>query len=104
MERAANNADAYVEGVANARERFAAGLRKVTLTSWKEVTSKKIGERLGGGVDAAMPKRQEFDRYLVATMNGVLPTVAAMPNRSIDEGIARVRAIAEHMHNNPFKR
>lgn len=104
MERAAANVDAYVQGVAASADRYVAGLRKTTLADWKRNTSDKIGQRMSGGVDAAMPKRQDFDRYLVNTLNGVLPQVATMPNRSIDEGLAKVRAVVEHMHNNPFKR
>lgn len=83
--------------------KWAAGLRKVSLSDWKTKTSAKVGARLGQGVDEAMPKRKEFDTYLVSTLNTVLPTIADMPDMTIDDSVNRVRTLMEHMHNNPYK-
>jgi len=76
----------------------------VPLGDWKAKTKEKVAQRLSGGVDGAMPKRAKFDAYLVSTLNGVLPEVAAMPDQTIEDSVNRVRRVMEHMHNNPYKR
>lgn len=84
--------------------RWAGGLRKVTLSDWKQKTKEKVGQRLASGVDGAMGKRQRFDAYLVDTMNQVLPQVQNMPDMTFEDSVNRVRAVMEHMHNNPYKK
>lgn len=84
--------------------RWAAGLSKVTLADWKGKTKTKVGTNLSSGVDAALPKRRAFDQYLVSTLNGVLPTIKGMPDQTISDSVERVRALMEHMHNNPYKK
>lgn len=83
--------------------RIEAGLRQVNLNDWKTKTKEKVAQRLAGGVDAAMPKRRQFDQYLVQTLDSVLPSVAAMPKMTIEDGLNRVRAVVMHMHDNPYK-
>ena len=83
--------------------RVEAGLRKVNLADWKAKTKQKVAERLSGGVDAAMPKRREFDAYLVSTLNQIMPEVAASPNMTIEDGLNRVRMVVTHMHENRYK-
>lgn len=83
--------------------KWAAGLRKVSLSDWKTKTKEKVGTRLAQGVDQAMPKRKAFDSYLVSTLNTVLPDINAMPDMTIDDSVNRVRALMTHMHENPYK-
>lgn len=83
--------------------RWAAGLRKVSLTDWKNKTKAKVGQRLAQGVDEAMPKRKAFDTYLVSTLNEVLPVINAMPDLTLDDSVNRVRALMEHMNTHPYK-
>jgi hypothetical protein len=75
----------------------------VSLPDWKAKTKAKVRERLAGGVDAGMPKRKEFDKYLVENLNAVLPEIASMPDLSLEDSVSRVRRLMEHMSNNPFK-
>lgn len=84
--------------------KWAAGLRNVTLADWKNNTKNKIGSRLASGVDNAMQKRKKFDDYLVNTMNGAMSKVNSMPDMTFEDSVNRVRAVMEHMHNNPFKK
>lgn len=84
--------------------RWAGGLKKVTLADWKSKTKEKVGQRLASGVDGAMGKRQQFDQYLVNTLNGVLPQISNMPDMTFEDSVNRVRAVMEHMHNNPYKK
>jgi hypothetical protein len=84
--------------------RWAAGLNNVTLNDWKTKTKEKVGQRLASGVDGAMGKRQKFDAYMVNTMNQILPTIQNMPDMTFEDSVNRVRAVMEHMHNNPYKK
>lgn len=83
--------------------RIEAGLANVNLNDWKSNTKAKVAARLASGVDAAMPKRQKFDQYLVNTLNQVLPQINDMPHNTIDDGIEKVRALAHYMHDNAYK-
>tara|TARA_Y100000310_G_C20121725_1_gene551773 strand:- start:74 stop:514 length:441 start_codon:yes stop_codon:yes gene_type:complete len=82
---------------------WAAGLGKVTLSEWKATTKAKIQQRLSGGVDAAQAKRGRFDTWLAGRLNGVLPTIAAMPDLTLDDSIARATALMQHMASERFK-
>jgi hypothetical protein len=84
--------------------RWAAGLNNVSLSDWKSKTKEKVGQRLASGVDGAMGKRQKFDAYMVNTMNQILPTIQNMPDMTFEDSVNRVRAVMEHMHNNPYKK
>ncbi len=89
------------EAIANGR--WGRAVAKMPLSEWKGLTKTKVAQRLAGGVDGAMGKRREFDTYLVNTVNGVLPAIAAMPDSTIEDSKARVGAFMDHMHNNPYK-
>src|SRR4030042_6961371 len=80
--------------------RYEAGCRSVNLNDWKANTSKKVGERMSGGVEAATAKHQNFSTYLVSTLNQILPTIATMPDATIEDSVNRVRALMMHMHDN----
>lgn len=84
--------------------KWEAGLRGVSLETWKAKTAKKVQERMSGGVDAGMSKREAFDRSNVETINEILPTIAAMPDMTIQDSVARVAAFMEHMHSKPYRR
>jgi hypothetical protein len=81
-----------------------AGLRRVTLDDWRTAYLTVGIPRVSTGVDKAMPKRREFDEYLVNTLNQVLPKIAEMPDLTLEDSLQRVRALMEHMSRNPYKR
>lgn len=105
MEAAAAKQDKMLQNLTAAVTggRWAASLRGVNFTDWKNRTKQKVGERLAGGVDASMGKRQAFDTYLVNTLNGVLPQISEMPDMTLEDSVNRVRTLMEHMASNPFK-
>lgn len=76
---------------------------KVSLQDWREKTKKKVTERMAGGVDGAMPKRKEFDTWLVGQLNAVLPEIAGMADMTLEDSVARVRRLMEHMSANKYK-
>lgn len=82
---------------------WASQLGKVTLAEWKKKTTEKVQQRLSGGVDAGMAKRQEFDNYLVDTINGILPTIKDMPDMTLEDSINRVSTFMRHMSDNPYR-
>jgi len=90
--------EALDEGVWQAR------VGAVPLATWKEVTKRKVTQRLAGGVDDAKSKRQAFDRWLVDRLNAVLPEIAAMPDLTLEDSINRVRALIEHMAAERYKK
>ena len=106
MEKAAANLDKaqanYAAAVASGR--MANALRAVNTSDWKNKTKQKVGERLAGGVEAAMPKRKQFDSYLASTLNQVLPSIAAAASATIEDSMNRVRMLIMHMHENPYKK
>jgi hypothetical protein len=106
MEKAAGKLDKALQNysAAIASGRTANALKAVSTSDWKAKTKTKVGERMAGGVDQAMPKRKSFDSYLVNTLNGVLPEIAGMPDMSIDDQVNKVRRLMEHMHANPYKK
>lgn len=79
-------------------------LSAVTLGEWKDATQKKVRERLSGGVEGAMSKRRTFDTWLVGRLNGVLPEINAMPDLTLEDGIARVGTLLRHMAAERYKR
>lgn len=83
---------------------WAARLSRVSLSEWKEKTKKKVAERMSGGVDGAMGKRKEFDNYLVGELNAVLPEIAGMADLTLEDSVARVRKLMEHMSAHPYKK
>lgn len=83
--------------------RWANGLSKVSLEEWKTKTASKIQERTSGGIDAAAPKRQAFDNYLVATVTAGQAKVNQMADMTLEDGIARSAAMQRHMAANPYK-
>lgn len=83
---------------------WAARRLKVGLSEWRDKTKKKVTERLAGGVTAAKGKRLAFDQYNEATLNAILPEIAAMPDMTMEDSVARVRRIMEHMHEHPYKK
>jgi len=105
-EKAAAKADKMLQNLTASvtSGKWAAQVAAVPLADWKTKTKEKVAQRLAGGVDGAMGKRQQFDQYLASTLNGVLPQVAAMPDMTIEDSVNRVRAVMEHMHNNPYKK
>ena len=76
----------------------------VSKQQFVEITKKKVAQRLASGVDESMPKRQKFDQYLVNTLNAALPSIHQMPDLTIEDSVNRVRALMEHMANNPYKK
>lgn len=106
MEKAASKSDKMLQNLTQAVSsgKWANSLRNVSLQDWKTKTKEKVAQRLAQGVDQAMSKRQAFDTWLVNTLNDILPTVANMPDMTLEDSVNRVRTMMEHMSNNAYKK
>lgn len=99
QEKMRTNVVAAIDDGTWARRRLA-----VSKSEWQQKTAKKMQERMGGGVDAAMTKRQRFDAYNASRLNEILPTIADMPSMTLSDSLARVQALMEHMASQPYKK
>lgn len=101
-EKAAANADGWVNGVARSREKFQRGLRRVGLGDWQQATIEKGVPRIATGAQAAQPKMESFMREFLPHVERVAQQVRAMPKGGLDNGIAR--ATAQIRGNATFRR
>lgn len=106
MEKAIGKKDKMLANVTKAIQngKWEEGLRKVSLSDWKEKTATKMGERMAGGINAAIGKRQKFDEHNINVINAILPEIEAMPDLTIDDSIARTARMMRHMADNPYKK
>lgn len=104
MEAAANQAQAYVAGVQRAVDsgKYQAGLRRVSLTQWKQMATDKGATRLADGSKAAQPKMESFMNEWLPYVTRVAQTVKAMPKGGLENGINR--AVAQIQGNAAFRR
>lgn len=83
--------------------RWGRAVAAVPLGEWKQKTKQKMGERVSGGVDAAMGKRQKFDSWMHETINGILPEIDSMPDLTIEDSINRMTTFVRKMSNKKYK-
>lgn len=81
-EKAAQKVDKYVAGVQKAAEtgKYQAGLRAVTLESWKQSMLTKGIQRLDSGVTAAEGKVANFAAQFLPFVETVSQQIQAMPD------------------------
>lgn len=101
MEKAASRVDKYVSGVQEAAStgRYADGLRKVSLTEWKDKATKLGAARIAAGVKEAEPRMLAFAQQFLPFQEQVTQAVRAMDDSSLESRIqrmiAQVRGTAE---------
>lgn len=99
MELAAAKQDKMLANVTEAVRsgKWARGLRRRTLAEWKDrVLNIGVG-RIPAGVDAAEGDVREFARDLIDHQNAGLGRIDAMPDVTVEDGIARAAAWIRHM-------
>lgn len=64
-------------------------VRGVSLQEWKRSALEKGANRISAGVEAAKPGQVQFATELLAHVDTVSAEVAAMPNLTLDDSIAR---------------
>ncbi len=82
--------------------KWEAGLRRVTLESWKEAISTKGTQRLAAGIDGAHAKVVDFAGKLLAHEKSLQGVINAMPDMTFEDSVARMTNWSRGMKN--FKR
>jgi len=99
----AKAADAQVKMLQNIMESinngtWAASLRNISLEQWKTATATKGSQRYGPGVQAAVGKKAAHNRAIWPHIERLQAEIAAMPDLSIEDSIARMAAFARGMN------
>lgn len=104
MEAAANQADRYIAGVTRAVEsgKWQAGLRRTSLSAWKQASTEYGAQRLADGAKKAQPKMESFMTEFMPHVMRVADTVRQMPKGGLQNGINR--AVAQIEGNANFRR
>ena len=93
-EKAAQQADKYLAGIQEAVSsgKWQAGLRRVTLTDWKNKMLDKGVARISTGIDAAKSKVIEFASELLPFEASLQAQIETMPDMTLEDSIARTTA------------
>ena len=102
--KAAKKLDKYRENVLKALDsgKMERRLLSVSNEDWKAATLKKGKDRLGPGVDAAIPKTAAFHTEFGQHLDSNKASIDAMPDTTLDENIAKM--VAQVKVNAAFKR
>jgi len=76
---------------------WASRLRKVTLEEWREKMINKGLPRVSGGIDAAGAKVEDFASQLLPAVDAASRKVAAMPDLTLEDSIARMTSFVRDM-------
>jgi hypothetical protein len=98
--RAARNQAGYLAGVQNSVAKWARNTSAVTLSDWQQSMINKGIPRVGPGAQAAIPKMTAFMSKWLPYVEQAAQTVRAMPNVTLQDGIAR--AVAQIQANANF--
>lgn len=98
--KAANAAEKMLANVMQAVQsgRWAAALNKVSLTEWKEAATRKGAPRIAAGVQGAVGKQTAYYTELWPFMETLQAEIAAMPNLTLEDSIARAAHYMRSMH------
>jgi hypothetical protein len=101
---AAAQQNAYLQGVQRAVDsgKYAAGLRRVSLTDWQNATITKGVGRIASGATAALPKFESFMNQFLPHLQAGVNALQNMPRGDLNQNIARAVAMIEH--NARFRR
>lgn len=81
--------------------RWKAALEAVSLESWKEAAMQKGAQRIAAGVQGAVGKQEAYYREVFPYLENLQAEIAAMPNLTIEDSIARAALFMRRM--NEFK-
>lgn len=103
-EKAATKQDKYLANVTAAAQsgKWAAGLRRVTLSDWKSAATNKGIPRISQGVQGAGAKVTDFASQLLPYQDGLKAKVDNMPDLTLEDSINRMVTFTRGMAQ--FKR
>ena len=82
--------------------RWAAGLKRVSLTEWKDKAKNVGAGRIASGINAAKAKVTAFAEELLPHIDAGQAKLTAMPDITLEDNIARMTSFIRHMAE--FKR
>lgn len=96
----------WVAGVQRAADEgtWEAGLRSVSVESWKNSVLTKGIQRMAAGVEGATDKQMAFFSQLLPYTARVSAEIQAMPKGTLEDGIARAEAAIRKMHDFRYQR
>lgn len=106
MQKAAAQADRYVEGVRQAAEsgKWQAGLLSRTLQDWQQRAAGAGAERITRGAMDAVPAVVQFQTQLAPVVARIKQAVAAMPKGSTEDSIARAATAIRMMKDFSYRK
>jgi hypothetical protein len=91
--KAAAKSDKWLSKIQQSKEKFERGLKRITKEAWQEVTLSKGRDRIAQGVEAARSKIEAFAADFLPFQESVRKEVAAMPDTTLEQNIARATAM-----------
>lgn len=103
-EKAASKQDKMLQNVTASIQsgKWAEGLRRVTLSDWKNAAINKGIPRISQGVTGAGPKVQQFAQQLLTFQDGLQSKITSMPDLTLEDSINRMTTWVRGMST--FKR
>jgi len=97
MAKAADNDQKYLENVRKSVDSGRRGnkMRAMPIDAWRGPALAKGADRLQSGATASQGKVAKHFQDYASTYEQIINETAAMPNNSIDDGLARVRKSIE---------
>ena len=99
MALAANAADKWLNRVSESKDRFVAGLSRVSAQDWKDQCLNVGANRIGAGVDAAAPQMVPFFEALDAHQSQINSKLASMQDVTFEDSLERMRVQATMMRD-----
>lgn len=99
MALAAANADKWLDRVQNSKQRFVAGLQRVSREEWKAKCLNVGANRIGAGVDAAAAGLVGFYAQLDEHQAKIDAKLRSMPDVTFEDSIARMTTQASMMRD-----
>lgn len=103
-QKAAAAKDSYVQGVTNAVNKWATNVASVSLGAWQQAMLVKGLPRVAAGVQAAVPKMQNFLTQFLPVVQQVQAQVQAMPSGNLENNIQRMVANVRGLANFQYKK
>ena len=98
--KAAANVTAWITRLQAAQDKWVRNTSAVTLQQWQSAMITKGIPRVSSGATAALPKMTQFMQQFLPFVEQGAQQVRAMPNATIEDGIAR--AVAQIRYNATF--
>jgi hypothetical protein len=88
--QAAEQVDAYVNGVQMNSKKWQKSLEKLTVEDWRKAVIEKGLARIANGANAAKPKYEAFYREFDAHLTNLENTLKGMPRGGLQQNIQRM--------------